>query len=131
MRPAFMYVRTIQFLALCSRLFVRADVDETPIFHRSSKLVAQSTMLVHRLHRVCISGSPCSKAHDSILRDRSYLPKILNLQVISTNAVIHVNQSDVRSILAVNGYARATVEDDLLGCPLRAGGNDWGWASFR
>eukprot|EP00752_Nemacystus_decipiens_P015088 g13442.t1 len=53
------------------------------------------------------------------------------VQVISTNAVIHVNQSEVRSILAVNGYARATVEPGLLGCPLRGGDSDWGWASFR
>eukprot|EP00903_Cladosiphon_okamuranus_P018754 g17257.t1 len=53
------------------------------------------------------------------------------VQVISTNAVMHVNQSEVRSILAVNGYARATVEPALLGCPLRGGDSDWGWASFR
>ena len=52
-------------------------------------------------------------------------------QVISTNAVIHVNDSEVLSILAVNGYARATVEDALLGCPLRASSGDWDWASFR
>lgn len=53
------------------------------------------------------------------------------VKVISTNAVLHVNQSEVRSILAVNGYARATVEPGLLGCPLRGGDSDWGWASFR
>jgi len=51
--------------------------------------------------------------------------------VISTNAVLHINQAEVRSILAVNGYARATVEPSLLKCPLRAGDSDWGWASFR
>ncbi|CAN0533628.1 unnamed protein product, partial [Ectocarpus sp. 12 AP-2014] len=53
------------------------------------------------------------------------------LQVISTNAVMHVNQSEVRSILAVNGYARATVDPALLECPLRGGDSDWGWTSFR
>ncbi|CAN0087699.1 unnamed protein product, partial [Scytosiphon promiscuus] len=53
------------------------------------------------------------------------------VQVISTNAMIHVSQSEVLSILAVNGYARATVDPALLGCPLRGGDSDWGWASFR
>ena len=62
----------------------------------------------------------------TIVAFRSFLSK-----VISANAVIHVNQSEVRSILAVNGYARATVEPALLGCPMRGGDSDWGWASFR
>ncbi|CAM9706988.1 unnamed protein product, partial [Ectocarpus sp. 8 AP-2014] len=35
------------------------------------------------------------------------------------------------SILAVNGYARATVDPALLECPLRGGDSDWGWTSFR
>lgn len=65
-----------------------------------------------------------------LLHQRCALPPTM-AQVISTNAVIHVSQSEVLSILAVNGYARATVDPALLGCPLRGGDSDWGWASFR